>query len=170
MTTTPQPASALDRLFSSLHRSPVTRSKNRVIAGVCGGIAERTGLSPAIVRVGAVVLAILGLGVGLYLLAWLALPAPDGRVRLEQALRDGDGASIALLVVTILTVIPDAAFRPHMAWLPLLIIGVVGFAVYRSSCASRQKHVRPGHTGTPAPPTQPGPTGADGTPQDAPRT
>ena len=71
MTTTPQPASALDRLFSSLHRSPVTRSKNRVIAGVCGGIAERTGLSPAIVRVGAVVLAILGLGVGLYLLAWL---------------------------------------------------------------------------------------------------
>ena len=92
-------------------------------------------LSPGHRPLGAVVLAFLGLGVALYLAAWLLLPAPDGRIRLEQALRDGDVASVVLLVVTILTVIPDAAFRMHMAWVPLLVVGIVGFAIYRSSSA-----------------------------------
>lgn len=163
MTTNPQPAPALDRLFSSLRRIPVSRSNNRVIAGVCSGVAERLGVSPAIVRVGAVLLAIFGFGVTLYLLAWLLLPGPDGRIRLEQALRGGDAASIVLLVITVLNVIPAAMFRPQMPWLALLVIGGVGFAILRnrSACHNRSQ---------PVPPAQPGPTGAGGTPQDAPRS
>jgi len=172
MTSTPPPAPALDRLFSSLRRSPVVRSQNRVIAGVCGGIAERTGLSPAIVRLGAVVLAFVGLGVALYLAAWLVLPGPDGRVRLEQALRQGDPGSIVLLILTVLAVIPDAAFRLHMSWVPLVVLGVIGYAIYRNrdgSCRSS----RPGASSRTVPPAEPGstgPTGAGGTPQDAPRS
>ena len=174
MTTNHPPAPALDRLFSSLRRSPVVRSNNRVIAGVCSGIAERTGLSTGIVRLGAVVLAFLGLGVALYLAAWLLLPGPDGRIRLEQALRDGDAPSIVLLVATVLTVIPDALFRPHMAWVPLLVLGVVGYAIYRNGCARQESRpVQPSHQAAPtypAQPAQPGPTGTEGPPQDAPRT
>lgn len=169
MTTTPPPAPSLDRLFSSLRRSSVTRSTNRRIAGVCGGVAERTGVSPGLVRLGAVVLAFLGLGVALYLAAWLLLPAPDGRIRLEQALRQGDVASVVLLIATILTVIPDAAFRMHVAWVPLLVVGIVGFAIYRSS-SQPSHHSGPVPPSQPVPPAQPGPTGptgADGTPQDA---
>jgi phage shock protein PspC (stress-responsive transcriptional regulator) len=171
METNSQPAPALDRLFSSLRRSPVIRSDDRVIAGVCSGIAQRTGVSTGLVRLGAVVLAVLGLGVALYLAAWLLLPGVDGRIRLEQALRDGDVPSVVLLVVTLVTVVPDVLLRPHTAWVPLLVIGIVAFAVSRNRCQGRRstwgQHSAP--TG-PAPTSYQGPTGPDGQPQDAPRT
>ena len=104
MTTTPASTQtpALDRFFGSLRRSSITRSQNRVIAGVCAGIANRFGVSAAIVRVGAVVLTLFGPGVFLYLLAWLLLPRYDGQIRLERAVRGGDASSIVLLVVALL--------------------------------------------------------------------
>lgn len=49
---------------------------DRWIAGVCGGIAARTGLDPTLVRVLAVLLAVFGHLVGLiaYLAAWALVP------------------------------------------------------------------------------------------------
>lgn len=167
MTTTPSPA--LDRFFESLRRSTVTRSSNRVIAGVCAGVAERFGLSAAIVRVAAVILTFLGPGIVLYLLAWLLLPGPDGRVRLERALREGNGGSIFLLVVTALAVIPEAAWHPYFAWFPLVLVGAVGFFIYRSRSCGAGQQSRPVSSSAPAEPPAPWPTGADGRPQDAPR-
>ena len=155
MTTTPSPA--LDRFFESLRRSTVTRSSNRVIAGVCAGVAERFGLSAAIVRVAAVILTFLG-------------PGPDGRVRLERALREGNGGSIFLLVVTALAVIPEAAWHPYFAWFPLVLVGAVGFFIYRSRSCGAGQQSRPVSSSAPAEPPAPWPTGADGRPQDAPRT
>lgn len=51
-------------------------SSNSVIGGVCGGIAQRYSMSPALVRVLAVLLAIVtgGFVVALYLLMWVSLP------------------------------------------------------------------------------------------------
>src|SRR5689334_22347521 len=99
MTTTPPSPQvpALDRFFDTLRRSSVTRSQDRVLAGVCSGIAARFGVSSAIVRVGAVVLTVFGPGLFLYLLAALLLPRYDGQIRLERAVRGGDAASIVLL-------------------------------------------------------------------------
>src|SRR6476661_8582630 len=100
MTTTPTPVPpssttpALDRFFDTLRRSPVRRSRERVLAGVCSGVAERLGVSTAIVRVVAVVAALLLPVVALYLAAWLLLPDADGRVRLEGAVRRGEASSI----------------------------------------------------------------------------
>jgi phage shock protein PspC (stress-responsive transcriptional regulator) len=94
---------ALDRFFAILRRSPVTRSSDRVIAGVSAGVADRLGVSRAIVRVGMVALALLGPGVLLYLLAWLLLPDAQGQLRLERAVRGGDGGSIVLLVLAVLS-------------------------------------------------------------------
>ena len=108
------------------------------------------------------------------MLAWLLLPGPDGRIRLEQALRGGDAASIVLLVITVLNVIPAAMFRPQMPWLALLVIGGVGFAILRNRSARHESRpVQPSHQAAPtypAQPAQPGPTGTEGRPQDAPRT
>ncbi len=133
MTTTPSfpPAPALDRLFNTLRRSPVTRQSDRVIAGVCSGVASRLGVSTAIIRVGAVVLAIIGPALVLYLAAWLLLPDATGRIRLERAVRGGDVPSIVLLVLTVLAVLPDAGFHHGMAWLPLLIIGAIAVVGHR---------------------------------------
>lgn len=51
-------------------------TNNRVIAGVCSGIARRLGLSPTLVRVTFVLSIVLpGPQVFLYLILWLLLPA-----------------------------------------------------------------------------------------------
>lgn len=62
--------------FAALRRWPVRRrTGDRWVAGVCGGTADSLGIDAALVRVAAVVLALLG-GVGLvaYGLAWLLVP------------------------------------------------------------------------------------------------
>ena len=58
---------------SKLHRS----SSNRIIAGVCSGIAEWLGWSPTTVRVLYVVVSILSAafpGILVYLILWIAMP------------------------------------------------------------------------------------------------
>ena len=58
---------------SKLHRS----SSNRIIAGVCGGIAEWLGWSPTTVRVLYVVVSLLSVafpGILVYLILWIAMP------------------------------------------------------------------------------------------------
>jgi len=50
---------------------------NKKIAGVCGGIAEYFGVDPTLVRLAAVVLALLGgSGLFIYLVAWIIMPKP----------------------------------------------------------------------------------------------
>lgn len=63
-----------------LHRSRT----EKMIAGVCGGLAEYLNVDPTLVRVAWVLISLLaGVGVLLYLIMWvimpLDLPAPPGR-------------------------------------------------------------------------------------------
>ena len=60
---------------------------DRWIAGVCGGIAARTGLDVTLVRVLAVLLAVFGHLVGLiaYLAAWALVPEEGSDVRTPAA-------------------------------------------------------------------------------------
>jgi len=58
---------------SKLHRS----SSNRIIAGVCGGIAQWLGWNPTTVRVLYVIVSILSVafpGILVYLILWIAMP------------------------------------------------------------------------------------------------
>jgi phage shock protein PspC (stress-responsive transcriptional regulator) len=58
---------------SKLHRS----SSNRIIAGVCGGIAEWLGWNPTTFRVLYVVVSILSAafpGILVYLILWIVMP------------------------------------------------------------------------------------------------
>jgi phage shock protein PspC (stress-responsive transcriptional regulator) len=51
------------------------RSKNKWLAGVCGGIAEYLNLDPIIIRVLWVIFSLLyGVGVLAYIVAWLLIP------------------------------------------------------------------------------------------------
>lgn len=55
-------------------------SKDRVIAGVCGGLAEWVGWSPGKVRLIYVVVSLLSAafpGILAYLVLWLAMPGAD---------------------------------------------------------------------------------------------
>ena len=56
------------------------RSRNRVIAGVCGGIAEYLGWPVTRVRVMYVIISILSAafpGTLVYLILWFMMPGPD---------------------------------------------------------------------------------------------
>ncbi|MCS7221082.1 MAG: PspC domain-containing protein [Anaerolineae bacterium] len=60
---------------------PLRRSRDRMVAGVCGGLAEYLGIDPTLVRVLWVFGTLLSLGViGLlaYLALMLVMPEPDG--------------------------------------------------------------------------------------------
>ncbi len=174
MTTTPAstPTPALDRFFATLRRSPIIRSQDRAIAGVSGGIAERLGVSRAIVRLALVALAVVTVGVPLYLLAWLMLPDAQGRIRLERALRGGEASSIVLLVVTALSVIPDVFGRdaglhhagpwPFIAIVAVVVVGFKRGWWQRGTAGwNRRAHTQPAEST---------PTTGTGAPQDAPRT
>jgi phage shock protein C len=67
--------------------SKLTRSRDdRWIAGICGGLAERTGIDATLIRVVLVVATILGAGslIVIYLVCWLLIPqAPQQAVSSE---------------------------------------------------------------------------------------
>jgi phage shock protein C len=51
-------------------------AKDRIIGGVCGGIADYFGIDPVIIRILWIIvtLASLGFGILAYLLAWIIIP------------------------------------------------------------------------------------------------
>ncbi len=56
------------------------KSRNKMIAGVCGGLAEWLGWDPTIVRLGYVLVSILSVafpGLLVYIVLWVVMPAAD---------------------------------------------------------------------------------------------
>jgi len=56
------------------------KSRNRMIAGVCGGIAEWLGWDPTVVRVVYVLVSILSVafpGILVYVILWIVMPQPE---------------------------------------------------------------------------------------------
>jgi phage shock protein PspC (stress-responsive transcriptional regulator) len=77
-------------------RPPLRRSSsNKVLGGVCGGLAEYTGVEALLWRIGFVALALIGTGVLIYPLLWLLLPAGTAPTaaapapRLRETLQNG---------------------------------------------------------------------------------
>ena len=94
-----------DNFFMGLRRIDMRRSGDSWIGGVCSGLAERLGIDPIVVRALFVVLSLgMGIGVLVYLVAWLLIPDTNESTHIERALRDGEAASVVLLVVALLGV------------------------------------------------------------------
>ncbi|MBI5226879.1 PspC domain-containing protein [Candidatus Micrarchaeota archaeon] len=51
-------------------------SRDKKIAGVCGGIAEYLDVDPTVVRLGWIIFTLLSMGIGIlaYILAWAVIP------------------------------------------------------------------------------------------------
>ena len=63
-----------------MQKKLVRSKKNRMIGGVCGGIAEYLGVDPTIVRlIWAFAAVFWGTGIILYLLAWVIIPEEENR-------------------------------------------------------------------------------------------
>jgi len=108
----------------------------RILGGVCGGLARSLGIDPLVVRVAVVALTVAGgTGALLYVLAWLLLPA-DGTDRslAHAAVRDrgtnlGEVLAIASIVLGVILLVRGTGiwFNDALVW-PLLLAGV-GLAV-----------------------------------------
>jgi phage shock protein PspC (stress-responsive transcriptional regulator) len=82
-TTTERPADDVDDRDDRLHRS----DHHRMLAGVAGGLGEYFDVDPTLVRVGFVVLGLMGgLAVPLYLAGWLLLPAEGAEQSVAEEL------------------------------------------------------------------------------------
>jgi len=56
------------------------KSSNKMIAGVCGGLAEWLGWDPTIVRIGYVLISIFSIafpGILVYIILWVVMPTYD---------------------------------------------------------------------------------------------
>ncbi|WP_116248504.1 PspC domain-containing protein [Nocardiopsis sp. FIRDI 009] len=70
----------------------VRSDSDRLLTGVCGGMAAFLGIDATIVRIAFVAFALLGGGVFVYILAWLLMPAEGERHSLlEQIIRNFQG-------------------------------------------------------------------------------
>ncbi len=118
---------------------------NRVLGGVCAGIANRFGVDPLMVRVVAVVAAFFGgVGIALYALGWVAMPAGqiDGRPapRRGAVPRRGSAevaAGAGFLVLSLLLAIRQMGlpFSDALVW-PLVLVVAGGALLWRQSATS----------------------------------
>jgi phage shock protein C len=107
---------------------------DRVFAGVGGGLANYLGIDPVLTRVAFVALGMAGVGVLLYLIAWIAIPeAPEGYVGAPPR---GDGTAArfvvgVLLVAAGILYMIDWVFPIGRAFWPLTLIAIgVTIVVY----------------------------------------
>jgi phage shock protein PspC (stress-responsive transcriptional regulator) len=142
-------------------RRLVRRTDNQMIAGVASGVAASLGVEPAIVRVGFVVLSVFGgLGVLLYVLGWLLLPADGGEsigqavARRPGGLRSYLGVGLMILAVAILA---SAFSSPSVVW----AVALIAFGIYLFQQDQAKQPPGPPPPGRPA-----GPAGA--APSDVP--
>src|SRR4051794_11994387 len=59
---------------STVHPPLRRSSTDRMLGGVCGGLADYSGIDPVLWRVGMVALTLLGPGIIVYLLLWVLMP------------------------------------------------------------------------------------------------
>jgi signal transduction histidine kinase len=129
-------------------RGPLHRSQRaRVLGGVCGGIAEATGIDVTLVRIGFVLLSLgSGIGVLVYAVAWLLLPL-DGETGsiFSRAAGDRRGLRIVVAVVPALVVLQLAAGALHASYVgsfswPIFLAAAGGVLIWRN--ASDQERTR----------------------------
>lgn len=71
-------------LFEGIRATGFHRGPDRVLGGVCGGIARHTNTSASFVRLVAVVLALTVVSGAAYLLVWAITPDELGSIPLER--------------------------------------------------------------------------------------
>src|SRR3954470_10214208 len=127
---------------------------HRVIGGVCAGLARQFGVDPWIVRVAFVAAATAGgIGVAIYALAWVFVPAGDGPAQAAR-LRTGRGTveiavGVALLALSVLLTFRafGLLFSDVIVW-PLMLVAAGAALLWRQTFGG-------GWGGSAAPPAAP---------------
>ena len=121
---------------------------NRMLGGVCGGIGERLGIDPTIVRILAVPLALLaGSGVLIYMAAWILIPRAgepsiaQTEVADRKELRNILGVATAVLGLLLGLQALGLHELGTIAW-PLMLGAVGLFVVWRGSTTEERNYLQ----------------------------
>lgn len=97
----------------------LTRSHDRKIAGVAGGIAEYLDLDPTLVRLGFVVIAFLGLGAAAvgYVVLWVVMPDAESQGASSSAAEPPSTLLVVALVFAL-----AIALAGGVAWVGVLSV------------------------------------------------
>ncbi|MEV0891821.1 PspC domain-containing protein [Promicromonospora sp. NPDC050262] len=153
--------------FASIRRGLFPRSDQRWVGGVAGGVAERIGWDPLLVR-GLLIISFFlgGLGLVAYGVAWALLPERDGRIHLQEAIRGN--FDVAMLGAVAVFLVGFAWGGPlgwwddgGWEWLAVIFwLAVVGVVLYlivqgvqrsRDNNVARRQGTAPGVPGAPTP-------------------
>jgi phage shock protein C len=130
-----------------MQQSRLMRSEtDRMLAGVCGGIAAYLGVDPVLVRLGFVVLLLAsGIGIPIYLILWLIMPtesqaAPEIRLVNEESYEDPSNfkarfspaatVGVVLILFGVFFLWSQIGGMPGYIW-PLILIGAGIFYLIR---------------------------------------
>ena len=126
--------------------------KDKIIAGVCGGIAEYFNIDPVWTRLIAVLLCFInGIGIILYIIAWILMPEnpkqkPGKMTTAEKAakraVKKNDMNSMVIIgiviaVVGILLLLKNLGFEFSLLW-PFLLIALGIFIIVRQKNEKRK--------------------------------
>jgi len=130
-----------------------------VLGGVCAGLAREFGVDPLVVRVAFVAVAFAGgLGVALYVLAWVLLPADEGTSLLARRRLAGRAAVEVALGVGLLALSALLTFRALGLWSsdavvwPVVLVAAGGALLWRESIARPRDAAEPAAAEAPRPP------------------
>jgi phage shock protein PspC (stress-responsive transcriptional regulator)/predicted membrane protein len=120
-------------------RQLTRRSRDRVIAGVAGGLGDYFNVDPAIFRLAFIGLMFIGgAGLPLYGIAWLFLPERDSGRSVADGLlgrfnvgNRSTGRVVLALIVVVLLANTGSAFGAEWVWAALLV--GLGFLLFRDS-------------------------------------
>jgi signal transduction histidine kinase len=121
----------------------VRSSRDRVLTGVAGGIGERLGIDPTVVRLSFVALSLAaGIGVVLYLIAWLtAVDPPVGVAPTSAPTSARQAVAVGLMVLGLLLLLRALGLWFGDAFVWPTVLAAVGSAVIwtRSDEAERSR-------------------------------
>lgn len=101
-------------------RGPIRRSPDvRVLAGVCGGVSQATGIDVTLVRLAFVLLALgSGVGVLLYAVTWLLVPIGGETTTIfSRAVNDRRGIRLVIAIIPALVVVQIVTAALHVGYL-----------------------------------------------------
>ena len=100
-----------------------------MVGGVAGGMAEYLNVDTAWIRIAWLALLVLGPGLILYVIAWIAIPEADSEVTTPRPTRQ-NGESGRLIVGSLLVLVGGSLLaREYLPWMQDLILPAVLIAV-----------------------------------------
>jgi len=113
--------------------------KDKIIAGVCGGLAEYFDIDPVIIRLLMVLLFIYGVGIIIYILAWIMIPMEPaaGEAQVDEVVvdvpdekRKRERVGAIILIITGVVLLFGAFYSMSFIWKIIVPLTIISAGIY----------------------------------------